>query len=172
MAKKDPSVFFHETSKSCLIIMKFILKVKNHYLQQDLSWFSMKLFISFDTDQNLFLSLLGSESIISNIQRSLMCPCFLIHPSVIVLYPLSFRSETWEQMFLQVFFFVFSKKGIFKGYFYLFFDREEQSKKNFYIIIITSRFKPFSWLQHKLFCVFWSFIPFICKKLKIFPIQP
>ncbi len=27
--KKDPNSFFHETFKSCLIIMKFILEVKN-----------------------------------------------------------------------------------------------------------------------------------------------
>ena len=27
--KKDPNVFFNETSKSCLIITKFILEVKN-----------------------------------------------------------------------------------------------------------------------------------------------
>jgi hypothetical protein len=36
--------------------------------------------------------------------------------------------------FTGVFFFDFSKKGIFKGYFDLFFDKEEQSKKIFCII--------------------------------------
>jgi hypothetical protein len=57
-----------------------------------------------------------------------MCLCFLIYPSVIVLQHFDKKPES--DCFTSVFF-DFSKNGIFKGYFDLFFDREEQFQNNF-----------------------------------------
>ena len=129
MAKKRPKLIFPWNLQIMPDYHEIHSGGKKHYQQQDLSWFSMKLFISFDTDQNLFFVTIGIK--VNYLQYPEV-------PYVPMFFNLSvsncsstFRWETWGQLFLQVFYFDFSKKGIFKGNFNLFFDREEQSQNNF-----------------------------------------
>ena len=102
---------------------------QKHYQQQDLSWFLMKLFISFDTDQNLFLDTFRIKvNYLQYTEVPYVPMCFnLFNRSC------SFRfcRETWAQLFLQVFFFWFFEKRHFQRLLRPIFDRDEQSKKNF-----------------------------------------
>ena len=84
----------------------------------------MKLFISFDTDQNLFfVTFVIKVNYLQYPEVPYVPMCFNLSISNC---SLTLRWESWEQLF----FFDFSKKGIFKGYFDFFFDRERQSTKN------------------------------------------
>ena len=82
----------------------------------------MKLFISFDTDQNLFFDTFGIKvNYLQYTEVPCVHMCFNLSVSIC---SLTFRWETWGQLLLQVFFFDFSKKGIFIGYFDPYFDSE------------------------------------------------
>ena len=106
--KKDPNSFFHETFKSYLIIMKFILEVQ----QQDLGWFSMKLFISFDTDQKLFFVTFGIKVNYLQYPEVPYVPmCFNLSISNC---SLTLRWILRAIVFIGVFFFIFRKKAFSK----------------------------------------------------------
>ena len=109
--------------------MKFILEVKNTTSNKIWVNFRWNFFFPSTQTQNRFCALFGKNFFISNIPRSPMCPCGLICSSVVVIEHSEEKPE--GNCSYRCFFFDFSKKGIFKGYFGLFFDREEPSKKNF-----------------------------------------
>ena len=128
LPKKDTYIFFHKIFKS-LHYHEIHSGYQNHYQKQDLSWFLIKLFISFDTDQNPVFDTFGIKVNYLQYPEVPYVPMFFNFS--VSNCSSTFRRETWAQLLLQVFFFWFFKKGIFIGYFDLFFDREEQSRKNF-----------------------------------------
>jgi hypothetical protein len=86
MTKKNTNVFYQKTSKSCPIFMKFILEVKNSTSNKIFKVdFRLNYLFPSTQTKNCFLTLLGSKFIISNIQKSLMCPCTLICSSGVAL---------------------------------------------------------------------------------------
>ena len=102
--------------------MKYILEANNIISNK----------IKVDSRWN-YLPLLGSKSIIKVQYPEVpyVPMCFNLSISNC---SLTLRWESWEQLFLKVFFFDFSKKGFFKGYFDFFLIESGNPQKNCSII--------------------------------------
>ncbi len=96
--------------------------------QQDLSWFLMKFYFFFDTDQNPFWVKFFYLQYLSAPHVPMWFYLFVSGCN------LTFQRETWGEIVFTGFFTRFLKNGIFFGCFGLFFEREEQSKKMFLIL--------------------------------------